>query len=95
VSDLEVVAALDAMERLLHEGITEPEAILDWRKRFETALAAAEHGPGWPGIVARAHALSERLESAARSLSEQRDQLRKEMDLHAQGARALRGYKPG
>lgn len=94
MSDSELTAALDALERLLREGVTEPETIIAWRERFETALGGAERGPGWPDIVARAHALSEKLELTAQGISAQKDRLRKELELHAQGARALKGYKP-
>lgn len=94
MSDLDLVTLLDAMDQLLRESLPEPEAILAWRERFDAALLTAERGPGWAGIVARAHALAQKLDLTAKDLSEQRDQLRKELNLQAQGARALKGYKP-
>lgn len=94
MSDLEVVSALDAMEQLLLGDFMEPELIIAWRQRFDAAVATAERGAGWPGIAARARELSGRLDTATKILSAQRDELRKELDLQAQGTRALKGYKP-
>jgi len=95
LSDSEVVAALDALELLLQGVPVEAEAIRSWRVSFDQALASAEHGSGWPAIASRAHALATRLDAAAADLSAQQGLLRREMNLHSQGARALRGYKPG
>jgi hypothetical protein len=94
LSDQELVSALDAMDQLIRDGLVEPEVILQWRQRFDAALATAERGAGWSQIVARAHDLSATLDIAVKTLSDQRDQIRKELDLQAQGARALKGYKP-
>ena len=94
MSDQDVVSALDALELLLEGGSLDGEAIALWREGFDTAVAGAERGSGWPGTVARAHALSGRLDAVAKIYSAQKDELRKELDLHAQGARALKGYKP-
>jgi hypothetical protein len=94
LSDQEVVSALEAMEQLLHDDSVEPEAIAAWQKRFDAALVSAERGPGWDTIVARANKLAARLDAVTLILSEQRDQMRKELDHQAQGARALKGYKP-
>ena len=94
MSDSDVISALDAMERLLQSAPVEPETLAAWQQRFEAALATAERGDGWPDIVARAHGLSGQLDSAANILSRQRDGLRKELGLQAQGVRALKGYRP-
>jgi len=94
LSDLDLVAALDAMELLLQGGALEPEVVAAWQERFDTALASADRGPGWASLVTRAHALATRVDAAALPLAEQRDQMRKELALQAQGVRALRGYRP-
>lgn len=94
MSDSEVVAALEAMEQLLRGGFVEPEILAAWQQQFDAALASAERGTGWSPIVARARDLAGRLDAAAELLASQRDQLRKELDLQAQGARALKGYRP-
>ncbi len=72
----------------------DPEALAAWRAAFETLRGSAERGPAWPALVARAHLMAARMEAAANLLAEERDQLRKELNLQAQGSRALKGYKP-
>lgn len=95
MSDQEVVAALEAMEQLLLQGESvEPQAFTDWRKRFDDAVATAERGPGWAEIVTRAHLLAKKAATTAEALSVHRDELRTELNLQSQGARALQAYKP-
>lgn len=89
-----MVAALEALELLLREGSVEPEAMAAWRQGFDAALATAERGAGWADTTARARALAGQLDGAIKILADQRDDLRKGMDLQAQGVRALRGYRP-
>lgn len=93
MSDADLVRILDDLERLL-QGDLEPELISEWQKRFDAELASADRGPGWPQIVERAHGLAHRLDTTAGALSDQLDQVRKELALQAQGERALKGYKP-
>ncbi len=93
MSDREVVLALDALEQLLQGELPEPEAIAAWREGFDQAVLSASRGPGWAAIVTRAHALSKSLDARAEALAEQRDLLRRELNLQGQGARALKGYK--
>ncbi|HJV90394.1 MAG TPA: hypothetical protein VJ623_08830 [Holophagaceae bacterium] len=94
MSDLDLVTLLDELEaRLGGEGV-EGEALAAWRARFDEALAGVDRGPEWSAIVARCHALAQRLNEEADRLSLERDRLRKELDLQADGARALKGYKP-
>jgi uncharacterized protein (DUF2342 family) len=94
LSDQDVAAALEAMEQLIHQNVVEPDAIAAWRQRFDQALVTAERGVGWSDIVVRAHELSGKLDAVATTLAARRDEIRKELDLQAQGVRALKGYKP-
>lgn len=95
MSDQEVIAALEAMERmLLRTDPVAPQVLADWRKDFDTAVATAERGPAWAEIVARAHRLAGQVDSATETLSVRRDELRKQLSLQNQGARALQAYKP-
>lgn len=95
MSDQEVLAALEAMERLLlRQDPVEPEMFTDWRKTFDEAVATAERGPGWAEVVARAHLLAKKMDAAAETLSVRRNELRLELSLQSQGARALQAYKP-
>lgn len=57
-------------------------------------MATAERGKGWPAIEARIHDLPRKLQAVVQALSVEQDGLRKQMQLQAQGARALKGYKP-
>lgn len=93
MSDQEVVLALDALEQLLQGELLEPEAISAWREGFDLAVHTASRGPDWAGVVTRAHALSKKLDARTGALVEQRELLRKELNLQGQGARALKGYK--
>ena len=94
MSDTELIRVLDDLERLLQGDLLEAGAVASWREQFEVALASADRGPDWPGIVTRAHELSAKLDTRTKALSEQRDKMGKELGLQAQGARALKGYKP-
>lgn len=93
MSDREVALALDALEQLLQGELVEPEAIAAWREGFDQAMLSASRGPGWVEIATRAHALSKSLDARAEAFAEQRDLLRRELNLQGQGARALKGYK--
>lgn len=94
MSDHDVEAALDAMERLLQSDDLDAASFLAWQQRFDESLATAERGPGWPDLVGRAHALSQRLDAAIHQLSLQKVELGKQLNLNARGSRALKGYKP-
>ena len=93
MSDLDLIRCLDELEQVLEGNALEPEDIAAWQARFDAACAEADRGTGWVGIVNRAHALATRIDMRTGALVEQRDQIRKELDLQAQGARALRGYR--
>lgn len=93
MSDQALERILDDLEHLLQVDQLEPEALAQWQTRLDAALVAAERGPGWAGIVDRAHALSAKLDNRTAALVEQRDLIRKELNLQAQGSRALKGYR--
>lgn len=94
MSDAQVRAALERMEAWLQDPAAppDPEALAGWNRGFREALATAERGPGWEDLVGRAHALGERLAARTTELAVERDALRQELGLQAQGDRALRGY---
>ncbi len=94
MSDQEVAQALDALEELLRSKPLRAEMIRAWRQDFDKAMAAAERGKGWSALEARIHELPGKLEAAAQALSVEQEGLRKQMLLQAQGARALKGYRP-
>lgn len=94
MSDAAVLAAVQAMEAWLDD----PDRALDatalavWNRDFQAAVAAAERGPGWEALVARAHALAEAVLARQRAVEAQRDAVRAELEQQAQGDRALKGY---
>jgi hypothetical protein len=94
MSDGAVRAAIQTLEAWL----ADPECPLDeialeaWNRDFQTALAGAEKGPGWPELVARGHRLAERVESRRQAVAAQRDAVRLELEQQVQGDRALKGY---
>ncbi|HWQ07979.1 MAG TPA: hypothetical protein VN436_02690 [Holophaga sp.] len=96
MSDREVVAALEAMERMLQQsGPLESKALAEWRKGFDAAVATAERGPGWAEIAGRAHALAGLLDAAAAGMTVQKNALLRRLNLQATGSRALKAYRPG
>ena len=89
-----MVHALDAIEQLLQTESLDGESLAACQRAFEAALGTAEHGTGWPAIATRAHTLGDRLHSASIGLAEKCAAIKQELGLQAQGARALKGYKP-
>ncbi len=97
MSDQRLLESLEAMERRLDGGDPaelSPEALEAWNREFQAEIATAERGPQWTSIVARAHALSGRIQAVVGDLSLRRDALKKELLSHAQGKRALSAYDP-
>ena len=94
MSDERVSAVLDDLERLLAAMTDDPEPALisTWHAAFKEAIAGAERGSQWPGIVARAHDLAQRLDLKAKHLTAIRGVIRHELLKRAQGTRALSGY---
>ncbi len=97
MSDAAVRAVLDAAEAWL----ADPETLLDtdflerWNRDFQAAVAAAERGPGWAELVARAHRLAGQVEARQRAVEARREAVRGELQLQARGHRALKGYGSG
>ncbi len=89
-----MIHCLDDLESLLQGGAIEAEALASWHERFHAAMVTADRGSDWPSIVTRAHAMATRLGATASDLLKQQNLIREEMNLHRQGARALKGYKP-
>ena len=87
----ELDAALDALEAMLQGESLEASALDAWRAHYEAALARTEQDEATRN---RARELASRLEAAAARLAVERDALRRSMNQQAQGARALKGYKP-
>jgi len=94
MSDAQVRAAIEQMEAWLADPNWEPDpdALERWRMEFQTALAQAEHAPGWGELVARGHSAGQLLDARSRAVSEARDQVRAELAAQDRGTRALKGY---
>ena len=95
MSDGGLHAALKRMEAWVADPSWEPdpERLAQWDTDFQTALARAERGPDWQGLMARAHALGRQLESRTMAFAQVRDQVKAELDAFKRGDRALRGYR--
>lgn len=96
MSDADILRLIEEMENRLSEQMPEddPDAIADWHRRFLAAMATAERGGHWPDIVQRSHAVAGRIEGLVSELEVRKESLRKEMETHATGRRALKAYKP-
>lgn len=96
MSDSRITASLDDLERLLATLIDDPDPakVAAWHAAFQEALACAEKGPQWPGILARAQELGRRLETQVNHLNAIRGAVRDELLARSKGSRALSGYKP-
>ena len=94
MSDARVLAAIERMEAWMRdpEQSLDPAQLAEWNREFTDALAVAERGPGWPGLLVRAQALAGSLGGRTALLSAERDELRKALDAQALGGRALKGY---
>ena len=94
MSDQDVCLALDAMERMLQDGILTVGTLKPWQVRFEAAMASAERGPGWAEIAERSHLLGRQVDLALVGVLADREAIQREMRLLALGGRAIKGYKP-
>jgi len=94
MSDRAVRSALDRMEAWVDEAAWEPDPqVLEaWNRDYQEALGAAEKGPGWPDLVARAHRIGRRLEARVSHFSRLRDEIKAELGMQERGNRALAGY---
>lgn len=97
MSDAKVRAVLDAAEAWLADpaNLLDPAFLESWNRDFKAAVATAERGPGWPDLVTRAHQLVEQVEARRRQVEARREAVRAELQLQAQGHRALKGYGSG
>ncbi len=97
MTDLEVLAILDELERLLEAPVEplEAQAIAQWHDAFMGALASAQRGPRWPEIRQRAKALETRLHVRVASVREAQRAVQRELEQGALGQRALAGYRTG
>ena len=95
MSDERISASLDDLERLLATMTDDPDptAIATWHAAFRTALAGAERGPQWAGILARARELAGRLDLKVVRLTAIRGAIRQELLTRAKGSRALSAYQ--
>ncbi len=95
MSDTSVRAAIEQMEAWLADAnwIPNVEVLAQWDAEFQASLARAEKGPGWVDLVARAMAAGRQVEDRTVLFVELRDQLRKEIEAHERGSRALKGYE--
>lgn len=95
MSDERVRAAIEQMETWLAEPNwdPDPEALTQWNADFTLALAQAEKAAGWPDLVARAHAVGQRLEARTILEAQARDKVKAELEAQERGSRALKGYR--
>lgn len=94
MSDGRVCAAIERMEAWIGnpEWEPDPDELANWNTEYQAAVAQADKGDGWSELVARAHALGERLEQKLANMVRLREQLRTELDAQERGSRALIGY---
>lgn len=94
MSNSAVRAAIERMEAWLGDPGWEPEPadLEDWNRKYQEAVAQAEKGAEWSGLVVRAHALGQHLEQRLAVMVQQRNQIKAELDAQERGNRALAGY---
>jgi len=95
MSDLDVLAALDQLERLLKTPV-EHSATLDltqWQADFDRAAAAAERGPRWPEVRLRAKILGIQLSRRVALLQTSQRSLKQRLAGFATGRKALSAYQ--
>jgi sirohydrochlorin ferrochelatase len=64
MSDLDVLRAIEEMERRLRAGHRnmDPHSVQEWQIRFQAAVASAERGSSWARIVQKAQVVQGILE---------------------------------
>ena len=94
MSDGEVRAAIEALEAWVADAGAplDPTFLAEWNGRFQSAVASAERGRGWEGLLERAHRLAGQVALRQAAAEEQREAIRTELRQQEQGSRALRGY---
>lgn len=73
-------------------GLPDAEALAAWNRDLSAVAGAPTRSPGWEELVERAHQLAIRVQARAAELAVERDQVREELETHARGNRALKGY---
>lgn len=94
MSDSKALAAIERMEAWMRDPAVapDPDDLAEWNSEFQAAVAAAEHGPGWADLVARAHALGGFVQDRTDLLVAACDAIKSDLDAQARGDRALKGY---
>ncbi|MBI4912748.1 MAG: hypothetical protein HY823_08415 [Acidobacteria bacterium] len=94
MSDEEVLRLIQVLEDRLADDawIPDPEWLQGWNEGFLRAVGSARRGPGWEGILGRAHALGARLPKVVEAWRESAEEVRRELTDQARGNRALKGY---
>jgi len=97
MNDRAVLRAIEQMEAWVVDPKWEPDpdALSQWNSRYSAAVALAERGDEWPGMVSRAHALGQLLAARVEGFGHQRDAIRAELMGMERGRRALGGYGSG
>jgi len=96
MSDATINLLIDEMENHLRETeLPDPDYIAEWNAKFRAEVETAERGTDWESIVVRAHTLGEAIQARIGGLNYEREQLRHELGIQAQGQRALKGYSSG
>ena len=85
------------MEAWLADPNWEPDSgtLAQWDTEFQSALSQAEKASGWSKLRDRAHAAGHQLEARRVVLADALDQVRRELEVHERGVRALKGYGAG
>lgn len=96
MSDRALQDCLEDMEAILAQDPfpLDPEALDAWQIRFTKALADADRGAAWEDIRRRAVEVHHHLLARLAELEAERARVRAELNLGAQGSRALKGYAP-
>jgi hypothetical protein len=94
MTDQLVRAAIEQMEAWLADASWEPDsdALVQWDAEFQSALSQAEKASGWAELMDRAHVAGHQLEARRVMLADALDQVRRELEVHERGNRALKGY---
>ncbi len=97
MSSKEVRDLLDGLEAYLEKEGEPLDAgwIQAWDEAFRRAAEGARQEPDWGSLVARSQALGARVQGRVEALEARMESLKEQLELHAQGARALRAYRPG
>jgi hypothetical protein len=95
MTDQAMAGVLDDLERILAMPLEfpDPKVIADWHESFKRCAASAERGPGWPGLVERAHQLGRLLKRREALLRADQQRVRRELNKFSVSRRALSAYQ--